>query len=408
MDWQAFPELMGKSILTTWVVLYDIVVFDSACICKEMRHTLFQWFKGLRIHSCCAELIGENLAIAMKWLSARQIMLLNVNITISVRPNYCWYLFQKYLQQFGSALTDFNIAVDDNIPPFDLDEASSLYADLPSSCPNVTDLHLENCINDAGFIALKDLLPKIKTIHLLNCAKATSVGLSVLGQYCHQLTSISFEDTIGVCDGNLLTLASGCRARTSVWLKYCPLITSDGYIAAFPHMKNVTSLSLHKIDGAVFREIAGEGNLPCLESLSIAEAEQITDLDLKHLFSHDSALRCLSLYQCDRISNVGVGYIRNLRSINLYFQPTNNQLTDRIGRLIGKRNPHLLYLSVCHADLLTERFVLEVLNRCLLLRDLSVNNSSDLKPHPTARMNALLSHALKRLYPQLLSVRIIL
>ncbi|VDD96652.1 unnamed protein product [Enterobius vermicularis] len=142
-------------------------------------------------------------------------------------------------------------------------------ADIAAGCPNLEYLCLSSCpqITDRSLFALANSCLYLKDLELAGCALLTDSGFASLAKNCHELERMDLEDCLLITDLTLDSFSRGC---------------------------------------------------PCLINLSLSHCELITDAGLRHLCSNQSLrerLQVLELDNCPLITEVCLGYMKQLRSL---------------------------------------------------------------------------------------------
>ncbi|XP_050412952.2 dynein regulatory complex subunit 6-like isoform X2 [Patella vulgata] len=227
-------------------------------------------------------------------------------------------------------------------------------------CSNVQYLSLAFCakFSDRGmmYLASGKCNKKLEYLDLSGCLQLTPEGFRNLANGCTNLKTMLFNEFPTLNDDCVVTLADKCPKINAVSFLGSPLLTDEPF-KKIANYKNLTTIKIdgnHRISDASTKLI---GKLcPNLEHVYLTDCSRLTDATLKSI-SACRNLIVLNLADCVRISDTGVRYMAEgpcafkLRELNL----TN---CVRVGDLamvnIHKRCHHLVYLSVCFCENISE------------------------------------------------------
>lgn len=169
------------------------------------------------------------------------------------------------------------------------------------------------------------------------------------------------------------------------------------------NLPNISYLKLSRLDAAIATSIAT--HLHQLQRLTIEGFCDIGDTHLQTLFTHCTALKELDLGPCHNVTDVGVGYLRNLTRFTMR---RNDIITDAAGETLGRNNPGLNSVRVEAIGLLSGIFVLNLVRHCPQLKELVVWTGYRKLAGMMNKMSALVVSLLREQYPQLQWVEVYL
>lgn len=308
---------------------------------------------------------------------------------------------QQFLLTLGRELgkidiSTFKVDDEDDEETFTVDivQLVLLLTQLHCYCRKLHSLYFNHCLDDAGVLALMNLLPQITCITLMSCYKISSVGFAVLGQQCSNLQRLCIQYT-NICDKGLIAIGNGCSNLKYLKLAYNPYVSKSAISSALMKLGCLTELQLYDIDTVIAGTISG--CLPRLVYLTICKENTMSDADMRHLFNGCPALRGVNLGQVSALTNAGICHIRNLNFLKCF---KNDHITDAAGVILGRNNPELQQLTVEGFSRLTGAFVLDLLRECSSLEALTVQRLAQ-QPEEVHETVKLLGKTLKQLFPQL-------
>ncbi|XP_034987633.1 F-box/LRR-repeat protein 14-like [Zootoca vivipara] len=203
--------------------------------------------------------------------------------------------------------------------------------------------------------ALRAGLPSLRALNMTGCPSLTKRSLAQIGKHLKGLEELVLFGCRQVSDAGLLLLANRLRHLKKLTLDHCCLVTNVGV----GHLAGITAsgclqlecLSLENCDrlSDVAVHYVAQG-LPRLRYLSVRFCGGIRDGALVPL-SRLTRLRTLNLSFCQRITDVGVGHIAGITADGcLELEELDlagcGQLSDLAVRYVAQGLPRLVHLSL--------------------------------------------------------------
>ncbi|KAH0452063.1 hypothetical protein IEQ34_019362 [Dendrobium chrysotoxum] len=154
------------------------------------------------------------------------------------------------------------------------------------------------------------------------------------------LNRLSLKGAYCLSDGGLDAIVASAPLLTSLNLSQCPLITSKGILALAEKLEAVLQELYidvcHNVDAMLI--LPALKKLKCLDVLSVAHMETVTDKFLKHLIPISGPkLRVLIVAGCHKLTNASM-------------------------KVIGESCPHLSFLDVRYLDRLNDSAIQHLVN----------------------------------------------
>ncbi|KAA3474796.1 F-box/LRR-repeat protein 12-like [Gossypium australe] len=236
---------------------------------------------------------------------------------------------------------------------------------LSQSCTNINSFHLyrilarfqhleylslSGCIEilDSALSYLKPYGSKLQTLCLDCCFKISDYGISLVGDGCPFLTTISLY-RCSITDTGLEALANACLALRHVNLAYCACISDSGLRALSQGCRELQAVKISNCRG-----VSGVGLRGCSSTLVYIDAE-CCNLEPEGIMSIVSGggLKFLNIasLSCSNFRNgleaIGNGFAARLKILNLRMC---RSVTDASIVAIAKGCPQLQEwnLALCH------------------------------------------------------------
>ena len=186
------------------------------------------------------------------------------------------------------------------------------------------------------------------------------------------LISLDLESCNRISDAGVVELARRCSQIKSLSLKNCPTITKTGMVEVGRRCQHLQSLDISglPVDDDAITNVAQQ--LPHLQTLIIAECNNITDEGIKAVARQCLYLQTLNLWACDSITDIGLMEVArhcpHLQTLTI----GGEELTDASITAVVQQCLHIQSLEICNSCEITDASMFEVARRCTHLQSLKL------------------------------------
>ncbi|PRP87161.1 hypothetical protein PROFUN_01423 [Planoprotostelium fungivorum] len=243
---------------------------------------------------------------------------------------------------------------------------------------NVTSLNLWGCqsLSPASIQLLLRHSPKMQTLGLSYCSQINDAALEGISQKVSQLKAIQFEQCNGVTNKTIASM--GSKTLTTINLRRCSLVTSEGIWECLQRCDSLTNLNLAfcSLDVTFVDQLCQFQCLPIIKVLDLSGFKSLTDAHLHQLIENDgfcNSVTTFKLDECTGLTDAGIdGMLRrctNLQHISLCFC---RELTDESFSAMEEGTHHsLLSISVGGCGKFTD-VLLRRASHCPKLKELTL------------------------------------
>ncbi|GJR68409.1 leucine-rich repeat, cysteine-containing subtype protein [Tanacetum coccineum] len=196
-------------------------------------------------------------------------------------------------------------------------------------------------------------------------------------------------------DNGLCKVANACKRLSQVWLSRRLHVGDVGLYSLIRSCKNLSILYLDNCVGVTDESLKAIGESNSLKYVNLKGC-LVTDLGLEYLTVGNlkNSLRDLDLSECDRISDAGIFYLKELCCLTyVNLSKCGVNVTDTGVVALVRRNPNFKILDLSWLSSITNISLCEIASKCLKLKSMSLSGCEAISGeglcvfahHPTLR-----------------------
>lgn len=304
------PDDMFRQDLMPYLIVDDIVVFDTACINHKYRNHLLEKFDGLILFQDCEDTPNVSLSL-FKWLGKRRIYLRSMRFDYyplqalhEMMNSQHGYKNQfKYLEHLicedrPSPFSSSSSSTEDKEEEEEDNEGSESYDDgviaIFNRCPGLQSLTLHGayCTTLSRVTPMVHNLKELRSLNIDNAYVITDSVIVSISKHCIQLQFIVLSNCYNLTDNSIVSIAHYCKKIQSLKLKNCNKLTDASFVAL-----SMSSRSL--------------------QSLKLDWCPNITDAAILSLAHYSLNLQSLNLDWCPNITESSIFLLARLKTLIL-------------------------------------------------------------------------------------------
>jgi hypothetical protein len=309
-------ELIGQNILSQYLTLAELAVFDMALTNRAVRNFFLNVYRFVVVETPL-EIKYEQTA---RWMRMRGVRAKHLKLWHDITKTSLLHLFR-----LGDHFETVNLMG-------------------------------HQSFSDILLTKLSQCAPNLKTLNLSYCSDITDTGIRVLAGHCRQLEDLTLWGCYELTDATVQVLAASCPRLEHLNLRCCRKISDEGLQAIARGFSVMRTLNF-----TYCRGITDKGVLllaaafPMLARISFAYCVLVTDATVLSLTQRCPQMECLDLTGCD-ITNQALAFIANSpmgRSLTELHLSTCRNISDLGLQQLGAKCPQLLSLHIAGCDQIT-------------------------------------------------------
>ncbi|KAJ6666299.1 hypothetical protein lerEdw1_000571 [Lerista edwardsae] len=235
-----------------------------------------------------------------------------------------------------------------NLQELNVSECQGLNDELmrlvSEGCPALLYLNLSHTdITNGTLRLLSRGFPNLQYLSLAHCRKFTDKGLQYLssGRGCHKLIYLDISGCLQISVEGFRNIANSCRGIQHLIINEMPTLTDRCILALAEKCRQIVTVEFNEsphVSDTAFKALC-----ECkLVKMKIEGSNRITDISFKVISRFWPAMKCISVADCQKITDNCLKLIAPLKAISSLI------LSDCV------RCPNLVYLNLRYCQALTD------------------------------------------------------
>ncbi|XP_036616541.1 dynein regulatory complex subunit 6 [Trichosurus vulpecula] len=253
---------------------------------------------------------------------------------------------------------------------------------VSEGCPALTHLNIAHTdISNRTLRLLSRCFPNLQKLSLAYCRKFTEKGLLYLslGKGCHKITDLDLSGCTQISVQGFRDIACSCTGIKHLVINDMPTLTDSCIKVLVERCKNITSVVF--IGSPHLSDTAFKYLTDCsLSKVRVEGNNRITDLTFKLLDKCYEDLRHIYMTDCERITDVSLKSIANLKNLVVLNLANCIRIGDAGLRsfLVGPSSSKLRELNLTNCTQISDLALAQMGERCRSLTYLNLHNCTQL------------------------------
>jgi hypothetical protein len=272
---QLLPSDVMINLLTKWLNMRDVCIFDTA-ICNKKNRLIYLNYLKSNITIFDGIYLNSNL-ICSNWIIAREISVKKLKYNSYYTFNAIDINIMKNIIKLSPKLQSYELNSYNYNNQFSLLNNDDYFSVISSNCKQLRDLKFYRCgITDKAIIKISENLLNLQYLNLAFCEYITDYSIVKIARNLTNLEHLDISGCVRITDIGLIKISENLAKLTDLHLNGNSKITDDSVIKIAENLKSLQHLNL----------------LNCYKITDVGIIKIINNLTLKHL----------GVYNCDKVT----------------------------------------------------------------------------------------------------------